>query len=165
MASSRKAHSRGLRLFQYRNISVQKYCRCQLRTYHISLRKQLHCRSFHRTVSHELRSAALGGARRRANIFITCSLGSVTCVFIICSYIVNLIVPRECNDKYMYSNTRCCSSPSLTYTASRGYIVGFHNKKFPPTKFLQMKYVKTIGIECVRRGGAHKSNMARLGHR
>ena len=83
--------------------------------FHISARKQFHCRRFHWTVNHELRVAAPGGARRRTYIFITLPRERHVCITYI--YIVSLIVPRECNDKYMYSNAKCCRSRNLTYTA------------------------------------------------
>ena len=82
---------------------------------HILARKQLHCRRFGRTVSHELRGDALDGARRRSDFFIT--LPRERYVYIYYIYIVCFSFPRECNDKYMYTNTTSCSSRSLTYTA------------------------------------------------
>ena len=96
--------------------------------FHTSARKQFHRRRLHRTVSHELRRAALGGARRWASIFITlpgerydCYEKRYVCICYI--YIVYLIVPRDRKDKYMYRNARFCSSGSLTYTARQNRLL------------------------------------------
>ena len=100
---------------------------------YILARKQLHCRRFGRTVSHGLRGDALGGARRRSNFFITLPRERYVCVYYI--YIVCFTFPRECNDKYMYTNRTCCSSRSLTYTPRQNHL---------PWSFYMPQYVKYL---------------------
>ena len=104
--------------------------------------KQLHCRRFYQTVSHELRGAAPGGARRWANIFITFPRERYVCIYYI--YIVYLIVPKECNDKYMYTNTTCCSSRSLTARQKR-LLWSFYMSQY--IKYLPNFWVKVMENE------------------
>ena len=96
-------------------ISLRGKSSFKIKILHILARKQLHCRRFGRSVSHELRGDDLGGARRRSDFFITLHTERYVCIYYI--YIVCFTFPRECNDKYMYANTTCCSSRSLTSTA------------------------------------------------
>ena len=104
-------------------------------------RKQLHCRRFGRTVSHGLRGDALGGARRRSDFFITLPRERYVCIYYI--YVVCFAFPRECNDKYIHTNTTCWSSRSLTYTTRQKRLLwSFYMPQY--VKYLPNLWVKVM---------------------